>query len=128
MKRRYICQEDAEPVVTWLNQNAATHDARRLARLIADLQVVCGSVQPLLIRFPPPEEAARFKKKHPRLFNSISPREAVERGLLLNPANWPVVDFGQDMYDTRAVRRVQAALTRYSFRPYILKGGVWSAL
>ncbi len=117
--RIYRGQEDAGPVVQWLNQNAGSDAARRVAKLIVDLTALCGSVRPLVLRFPPPEEMARFKRKHPGLYRSISLPEAVERGLISNPANWPVRDGFGERWDSEPERRAQAVLARYSFRPYI---------
>jgi len=115
--RVYSGKQDADPVIRWLNQNAGNRDGRRVAILIADLTTLCGSVQPKMYLFPPREEMARFKREHPGLYRSISPGEAVERDLM-NRASWVPINLGRG-YDRQAMRRAQATLARYSFRPYI---------
>ena len=116
--RVYSGQGDALPVVEWLNQNAGLPAARRVATLIADLRTLCGSICPMVLQFPPTDETARFERKHPRLFRSISLPEAVKRGLVSNPATWPTIMEGH-YYDAEAQKRAQAVLARYSFRPHI---------
>ncbi len=93
--RVYRGQNDAGPVVQWLNLNAKSEAARRVAILIADLAALCGSARPLMLRAP------------------------VGRGLISDPATWPVVGCFGNTWDFDAQRRAQKALSRYSFRPYI---------
>ena len=124
-ERRYSGQEDAEVVVRWLNAHSRERAARRVASLISDLTDLCSSVQPWEERVPSSEEIARWKAARPRL----NLAEAIKRGLVGEPRTWPTVNVGRD-YSSKALRRAQATLARYSFRPFLVgqraaTGGRW---
>lgn len=88
--------------------------------LTSDLTALCASVEPWEERTASPEETARWRAVRDKIADgSLNMRDAIERGLLSDHRMWPTTTLGRD-YSRKALRRAQAALSRYSFKPFLV--------
>lgn len=118
-ERRYTGQEDAVPIVRWLNEHRNNRAGQRVASLVLDLTALCSTVTPWEARMAPPEwERLRVGL----LDGSIRP----QRGSAADPKTWLMLGRSRD-YSEKAFHRAQAALARYTFRPVLVREGYGSS-
>lgn len=118
-RRHYAGQEDARPVVEWLNRTTNKRATARIGSLVQDLSSLCASARPLIYRVPTAEAFKRIKQSHPKLYATGTVRAAEAAGLLDAASDWTLWTPGFRDYDDGAAERVQRALRYYTFRPYL---------
>ena len=107
--RQYAGQEDAQPVIGWLNKNAASQAGQRIAALVRDLASLSRYRQ---VRRPPTrQDFTWLETKYPEL-RKLNLRDYADRP-------WPKAWAGQG-YDLATLKRARGRLLRYTFHPYLV--------
>ena len=115
--RKYAGEADGQWLADFLNRT----QNRRIARLVENLARLCGSVRSRDTCWPAPDVFETIKKKHPRMYKSLSIPELIERGLIppyeTDPGKWVSRQMGRE-YDVPAISAASRLLARFSFRPH----------